>query len=1096
MRPYSLVFLLSLALATAHGQTVTGTLEGRVTDAQGAAVAGAKVTALNAETGLKRGTTANGEGLFQLTFLPIGPYTVTVEAQGFAKTNRETPVELSAIKVLDFSLKLASVSTEMTVTDDAPVLETSRGDLKATIEKQVIEDRPLSSRNILSLVEMLPGFQSSGGYSGVNNPTLSSGSYVSFNGTGTRSASFQIDGVGNDDSSEGTNRQNVNISAIREFQVLANAYPAEFGRAGGAVVLVQTKSGTNRYHGDLYEFLQNEKLNANGFFANSFGRLPSGAMVQPRAPYRRNQYGFTFGGPIVKNKLFFFLSFEQSKHVQYSTFNRFTLPEGTKIQVGDCKLCVNPAQHPNLQADVKWMQGILDRFPKVKPNNPVACPTCYTEQKSNYWPAGDMSGKMDYQAGARDTFAARFQYSRQRRRSAEFIPGEAAWQNNKQQNGSLTWTHMFGQSTWGEFRYGLGLRTTRVDISAGNDTPIVRINNPTAYSITTLGSAGSYPINRFQTDHQFVYNFSMIRGKHSIRTGIDWRRLALDDVADNYSRGWWTFAATGVVGTADRYEGWENFLRGYVTSFQKGYGSFSTLNRMGEMNQYLMDDWKVLPTLTLNLGVRWEAVFAPSEVNNRIKYNYGTFNGVQPRFGLAWTPAFRGGLLEKITGGPGRSAVRAGFGMFNNRIFMSVFSQGGASLRSSLPYGVYRSFDPGYNTADPSNGFLWTPDAPNFNPGRIDIARTDPGLRMPSIQQYHLTLERQLPSKISVSIGYNRTRSIGLLQNQIVNRAQFPILSPVDGVLYDKIDANLGNTNPAPGYISIAQPRTNQRRPDKNYGNVYIYSNNSWAYYNALRIEVKKRYSNSLHWQAAYVFGKTIDTGSDITAGATITENAGPITMRGLSDLHQAHRLNLNAAYTLPWYAKSRGFVHAFLGGWKVSANSTMASGNPFTVTSGYDTNADGLANDRPILLDQSLYGRTVDGGRVDPSTGQQISVGQLPISGFFATYATPTAQRPFDPGGTGKGTLGRNTFFGQGIFNLDLGVHKVFHGYREGHSLTFRAEMFGATNTPRFGYPTRATNSQSFGRIVDTYSPFNFVGAFRSDTGARMVMLGLRYAF
>lgn len=1079
----------------AAAQTVTGTLEGRVTDASGSAVPGAKVAVENDETGLKRETGTNSEGLYSLTFLPIGPYSITVEAKGFARSRRQSPVELNATKVLDFSLNLASVSTEVTVTDEAPVIETSRGDLKATIEARVIEDRPLSSRNILSLVEMLPGFQSSGGLSGVNNPTLSSGSYVSFNGTGTRSASFQIDGVGNDDSSEGTNRQNVNVSAIREFQVLTNAYSAEFGRAGGAVVLVQTKSGTNKYHGDAYEYFQNQVLNANGFFANSFGRLPNGNPVQSRAPYRRNQYGFTVGGPVVKNKLFFFTSFEQSKHVQYSSFTRFLFPEGTKLQVGDCKLCLRPEQHPNAEADRAFLQSIIDRFPNVKPNNPTACPTCFTEQRSNYWPDGDASAKLDYQPGTRDTFSARYQYSRQRRRSAEFVRGEAAWQNNKQQNASLTWTHMFGAMTWGEFRYGMGLRTTRVDISDGNSTPIVRINNPTAYTMTTLGSAGSYPINRFQTDNQFVYNLSLIRGKHSIRMGVDWRRLALDDLADNYSRGWWTFAATGVVGTPDRYEGWENFLRGYTTSFQKGYGNFSTENRMGEMNQYILDDWKLAPAFTVNLGLRWERVLAPAEVHDRIDYNYGTFNGIQPRFGMAWSPRFNSGFLRTLTGGPGKSAVRAGFGMFHNRIFMSIFSQGGASLRSALPYGVYRSFDPSYNVADPSNGFEWTPEKPNFNPGRIDIARTDPGLRMPSIQQYHFTLERQLPGLVSVSIGYNRTRGIGLLQNQIVNRAQFPILSPVDGVLYDKIDANLGNTAPAPGYISAAQPRTAQRRPDARYNSVYIYSNNSWSYYNALRVEVKKRFSQGLHWQVAYTFGRTIDTGSDVTQGSTITQNDGPITNRGLSDLHRKHMLNLNAGYELPFFKQSKGWVHATLGGWRLSANSSIGSGNPFTVTAGTDYNADGLANDRPILLDQSLYGASVDNGRIDPATGLPYSVSQLPISGFFPTFSTATAQRPFDPGGAGKGSIGRNTFFGQGVFNLDLGIQKVFR-IVERHTLTFRAEAFGATNTPRFGYPSRATNAQAFGRITSNYSPFNYVGAFRSDDNGRIIMLSLRYVF
>src|SRR5262249_696706 len=154
-----------------------------------------------------------------------------------------------------------------------------------------------------------------------------------------------------------SNRQNVNISAIKEFQVLTNAYSAEFGRAGGAVVLVQTKSGTNRIHGDAYEFLQNEKLNANTFFGNASGRRPDGSLISPRAPYRRNQFGYTVGGPIVKNKLFLFHSFEQTRLINYNTYTSFILPQD-KIIVGDCKTCVNPSDHPNLQRDVQFLQGI------------------------------------------------------------------------------------------------------------------------------------------------------------------------------------------------------------------------------------------------------------------------------------------------------------------------------------------------------------------------------------------------------------------------------------------------------------------------------------------------------------------------------------------------------------------------------------------------------------------------------------------------------------------------------------------------------------------------------------------------------------------
>lgn len=1091
-----LAALLALTIA-GSAQTVTGTLECRVVDASGAVVPGAEVSVKSDETGLERVTKTNQEGYAQLTFLPVGGYTMTVSAKGFSSNARRTQVELNASRNFEIQLTPASLASTVTVTSESPLIDTTRGEIVNNIDAQTIEDRPLSSRNILSLVEMVPGFQSSGGYSGVNNPTLSSGSYVSFNGTGSRSAAFQIDGVNNDDSSEGQNRQNVNISAIKEVQLLTNTYSAEFGR-GAAVMLVQTKSGTNQIHGDAYEFLQNEKLNANTYFGNAAGRNPNGTLVSPRAPYRRNQFGYTVGGPLIKNKLFLFHSFENTKLVQYTTFTRYLFYTNNPLQIGTCKLCVNPADHPNLQADMKYLQSVLDRFPKVHPNAPALCDLCYVEQQNSKFPDSDYSGRLDYILSAKDNATVRYQYSRQHRWPAQIIDGEAANQNHRQQNVGGTETHMFNPTTFGEFRFGLGLRTTLVDIAGGNQTPIVRISNPTAYTITTLGSAGSFPIHRYQTDYQYVYNLSHVQGRQTFKFGIDIRRQHLDDLADNYSRGYWTFGATGTVGTPTRYEGWENFLRGYVTDFQKGYGNFTTLNRMGEVNSYVTDDVRVLSNLTLNLGFRFEHVLVPNEVNGKVQYNYGDFNGLEPRFGMAWSPKWSDWLLAKLTGGPGKSVVRAGFGVFHTRIFQSIFSQGGISLRTLPPYGAYRDFGASFSTADPSGGYAYDPSS--YNPGQITITRIDPGLKMPEIQQYHFTIDRQLPARMALSVGYVRTRGIGLLQNQIVNRAEFPILAP-NGILYDKIDPNLANTNPAPGYISEAQPRINQRRPDARYGSIYVISNNSWSYYNALRVTLTKRLSNHFSINVAYSFSKSIDTGSDVSAGSAstpLTETSSAATNRALSDMNQRHRMNLNFTYESPWFGRSQaahGLLRQTLGGWVLSTNQTYASGNPFTVTAGYDYNADGVSNDRPLLLNPAIFGASVDNARMNPATGVQRSVEQLPLNAFYPTVATGTYSRPFDPGGSDAGAIGRNTFFGQGLMNVDVALFKTFRVV-EKQTLTFRAECYGITNTPHFAQPTTSTLSQSFGRITGTYSPLNYVGASRSDASARIIQLALRYIF
>src|SRR5262249_10021178 len=209
--------------------------------------------------------------------------------------------------------------------------------------------KPSIGRNFLEYLGLLPGLQLNP-ISGQNNPTASSGSSVNFNGTGSRGTTFQIDGVNNDDSSENQNRQGVNLSAIKEFQIITNAYSAEFGRGAGAVVLVQTKAGTNKLHGDLFEYLQNSRLVGNSFFGNASGRRADGSLISPVGPLKRNQFGYTVGGPVARQRLFFFHTFEQTRVRQGTVFNRDIFLPSERIQVGSCELCLKPEEHPNLQA--------------------------------------------------------------------------------------------------------------------------------------------------------------------------------------------------------------------------------------------------------------------------------------------------------------------------------------------------------------------------------------------------------------------------------------------------------------------------------------------------------------------------------------------------------------------------------------------------------------------------------------------------------------------------------------------------------------------------------------------------------------------------
>ncbi|MEJ7700037.1 MAG: carboxypeptidase-like regulatory domain-containing protein [Pyrinomonadaceae bacterium] len=314
-----IAFACSLYLSGfAAAQTVTGTIKGTVVDVNGAIVVGASVEIVNTETGLKRNLTTNEDGSYIATFLPLGRYRVTANQAGFGVVTRENiDVTLNQTTQVDFRLD-PSVSAEVTITDEPAPINTTNGQIASSLTSEQIQERPVANQgNFLTLAETFTGFQENP-TAGQNNPTSSSGSSVNFNGTGTRGATFQINGVNNDDSSENQNRQGASLATIKEFQIITNNFTAEFGRGYGAVVLVQTLSGTNALRGSAYLYHNNSSLNAKPFF-NHLSKPVN----------RRNQFGFTAGFPIIKNNLFGFVSFDRTQNSGANNFTRdvFTLSE-------------------------------------------------------------------------------------------------------------------------------------------------------------------------------------------------------------------------------------------------------------------------------------------------------------------------------------------------------------------------------------------------------------------------------------------------------------------------------------------------------------------------------------------------------------------------------------------------------------------------------------------------------------------------------------------------------------------------------------------------------------------------------------------------
>ncbi|HWN11321.1 MAG TPA: TonB-dependent receptor [Pyrinomonadaceae bacterium] len=1092
--------LLSLIVATIgfsvaiSAQTVTGTLQGTVSDPAGAVVPGVEIVVRNVETGQERNLVTNSDGSYSAAFLPLGRYTVTATGTGFAKMAQENvEITLNQTRVIDFKLNPVGANAAVTITAEQAPINTTNAEIKGSLNAQEILDKPTANPgSFLTLAETFTGFQENP-TSGQNNPTASSGSSINFNGTGTRGATFQINGVNNDDSSENQNRQGASLSTIKEFQVITNNFTAEFGRGYGAVVLVQTKSGTNNLHGDVYWYHNDSALNATNNVFNPTAR---------KGVTRRNQFGFTSGFPLIRNKLFGFVSLDHTENSGANAYNRdvFTLAERNPA---NWFLTTSANDTPSNRA---FIQSIMDRFANAVPNDPGAGPRVFRGQQGFDFPARDYSGRFDFNPHEKDNISGRWQYTRQRFTADDIIIGERADQNHKQQNFGLTWTHLFSAATVGEFRYGRGLRTTLVNITAGNDTPIIRFFNPTPITTqSSLGSAGNFPIQRYQDDNQFVYNLTTLFENHYVKAGTDLRRQKLDDLADNFSRGFYnsTLATCNGINYGN---GFAQFINGCTPNYQKGYGPFFLENRINEANFYVEDNWKVRPNLTLNLGLRYEYVSAPKEAANRINYGISADkDNWEPRVGFAWSPKFEDGFLRSFFGKDNDSSIRGGYGIYHGRIFQSVFSQGGATVRFNPPNAFFynqsglssTTFNP-VDLANPTRGFVFVPGPQTV---RHTITAIDPGLEMPYTQQWNMSFERKIAFASALRVSYTGNRGIGILKYALDN---LPLHDAVNGVRVADHPNNPANlrgqvirlasdflcagttgtttvpfTAQCPNVVPIGTfeysfrvPRINERRPNGLYSTNVAVSNNAWTYYHAMQVDWTKDFSHNMSFKAAYTFSKSLDTNSEATfvgAGDSNQNGNNAGASRGYSRFHTPHRFTFYGTYRFPFFKDDRGILGHVFGGWQFSPVVKLSKGTPFTVTTtAVDLNFDGFSESRPVILDPSILGNSVN----HPSTSRAA----LPQSAFrpltIADFNTPI--------------VGRNTFFLDGVKNVDFSLMKAFLMPWENHKFTVRADFFNAFNHVQYGFPSVNVTATNFGAITGTavqYLP-------------RSVQISLRYQY
>lgn len=1079
--------LLSFTLLA---QFDTATVVGTIRDAQRLPLRGGIVTITNTQTGVVQTSVTNDSGDYQFFNIKAGTYTVSAEAKGFKRVEASAfTVTVNARQRVDLELPVGTVTETVDVTAAAAQLETDSSSRGTVVGNQQIVNLPLNGRAYADLALLVPG---------VRKSNLAYGSTprdASFNVNGMRSSqnNFVVDGVDNNaygTSNQGFSNQVVQPSpdAVQEFRVETSNYSAEFGRAGGAIVNVSVKSGSNQYHGAVYEFLRNTSLNATGFFKPVQNQKP--VLIQ-------NQYGAAFGGPIKKDKSFFFADFEGYRRVE-KTIMFATIPTvdqrngifSTTVQNPYTGAVYSPGQLPSAEITrfAKTVFGYLPdpNLPGLS-NNYQSLPT----QPTNI-DKGD--GRYDQYFGSKLTGFVRYSHRLSNQLVPSAIPGLAGGNSNGntrvlnyQTAGGLTYT--LSPVSVLEFRVGIGK-------TEGGKTPLF-VGTPSVASqlglpnyptdprytgglyqqsisgYTTLGTQTSNP----QFQDPFLVNpkvnYSRIMGRHTLKAGYEYQLLNTDIDDFNPKAG-----SDAYSGRFSKVAGTSNNNEQYLADFLFGARSKYELNNAVIVNLrqrmhffYVQDDWKVSPKLVINAGVRYEYSTPQWEAQDRIsnfdpvnvKLLQATDGGIYdrslvhpdrnnfaPRLGIAYT------LTPK-------TVIRSAYGIS----FIHFNRMGGENL---LSYNLPNVLDPIINQAPLKSTSAPLPNCTGNNevPGTCfrptEMGFPDNFLSLSNVQQinvranyipsdfrtsyvqnWHFTIQRELANDWVLDIGYVGTRGVGLM-----------ILGD-----YNQARVNTDGTS------------LQARRPIQSFGYIQAAFGGGFLSYHGLQTKLEKRFSNGFYLMNSFTWSKAIDNASghlEANNGDNSRANYRNLPAdRGVSGYNQPLNNTTTVVYDLP-FGKGQKFGSSWnkatdyvLGGWRLTGINTMASGNPVNLS--YSPSSDFSVSGAPT------YRPNVLGDPMMPE-GQRDRLHWL----NSANVVAPTDRtQPF-------GNAGRNIARAPSMFNLDLGLHKDF-AVTERFTVSFRTEAFNLLNKTNFGPPNANISNTNFGTITSTYP-------------ARQLQFGLKVLF
>ena len=1081
---------LTLVALQATAQEIAGSIRGTVFDASGSVVSKVRITAIQKETGLQRSTQADTQGAYVLVELPVGHYRLEGEAQGFKKYIQEgITLDVNQTATVTIRLAVGMPTQEVQVLTNAPLVEPTVTSLGKTVEERDVLDLPLNGRNFSQLgllqpgvVPLTPGLLEAGG-------SLRASQGYAVNGQRPESNNFLIDGADNFNGVDAGYVIQPPIDAISEFRILTHTANAEFGHSTGSTTNLITRSGTNGFHGAAWEFLRNDAMDAKSFFATNV------------EPLKRNQFGATLGGPMRRDKTFFFVYYEGLRNRQGVTSSA-TVPTGAERQGDFGQLCTQAGGQFDSAGNCSVSQGQLinefagpngqpipfNRVPFINPlsqtllqffpapNAPSLGPNGFSTTQNLNQDNDQFGVRVDHYLTGSDVLNFRYMFTQGNTinplsTSGANVPGFPVGEDQRAQNFVAQETHTFSPTLTGVARFSF-LRnkflftehlnhTTPASLGFQYEPSLEQAIGPPFVQVAgyaTIGDPITGPRNTYENTIDLSGSLTWIRGRHEMKFGGGYGHDQINLLFGIASNGFFVFAP---VPLSDAFA---SFLIGQPVFFLQGGGDPTRGLRGNNMNLYAQDTYKVTSRLTLNAGLRYELPFPYTEIKNRM-------NLFEPGVQSKVFPTAPAGLVY-----PGDPGVPAGLiptqkTGFAPRVGFAWDVKGNAEWVVSAAYGIF--YEPYYTgnggplqTPVSAPPYLQTPQLnfPNFadpyngqNPFNGSFARPmtlltlDKNLRLPYAQDWNLNIQKSFGANWLAEIGYVGTKGTKLPRFIEGNPAVYvPGQSTEDNVNYRRLYSGCTLADPT-GPCNFASA-----------GLIAGIANSS---YNALEMSLKKRFSGGLSFLASYTLAKSIDDVSSFNITGSASQSVAgendlaqnPFNLgaeRGRSMFDARHRLVLSYEWNLPFWRRAENWYQHVLGNWQLNGITTFMSGTPFTV---YDSQDASLTGGAPEISGFSSNRPNLVG---DPNSGPHTVQEWFNVSAF--QRLDPVAQ-------AGQfGNEGRNVVQGPGYQQWDFSAFKNFT-FRESKTLQFRAELFNIFNHPNFRLPNNDISSPStFGEITE----------------------------